>query len=129
MSYKLERYKSDNNGTFGRLWDSTGQFLCYTCELPWRNNQHSISCIPVGTYSVSHYNSPNHPNTWELIVPNRSNILIHNGNTENDSQGCILVGNAIGIVNGLPAVLNSVMTLDMLRTKLPSNFTLEITNV
>lgn len=125
--YTLTRYQSADTGTFGKLTDDNSGFLCYTCELPWYNNMPGKSCIPTGTYAVVKHNSAEHPDTWELLnVPNRVGILIHNGNTEHDSEGCIIVGNPTGIIEGLPAVLHSVDTLNMLRKTLPQSFTLII---
>lgn len=125
--YFLKRTLFDPKGTFGILTDVAGKKLCLTCELPWLDNQVGKSCIPVGTYQVVWHNSPDHPDTWELMnVPDRTGILIHNGNDENDSEGCILVGDTLGSVNGLPAVLNSGATLTKLRQALPSQFTLTI---
>jgi len=41
-------------------------------------------------------------------VPERSGILIHNGNLVEHSLGCILIGTRPGKMMGQPAVLNSV---------------------
>jgi len=44
-------------------------------------------------------------------VPNFKYILIHTGNSHNDTMGCLLVGSAISLsVNGSRNVLNSVTT-------------------
>lgn len=125
---KLARFRSDSNGTFGTLSDDTGQKICYTCERPWDDNKPDTSCIPKGIYNCIPHNSSSHPDTWEITgVPNRSEILIHNGNINTQSSGCVLVGDSLGKINGMPAVLNSVSTLEMLRSVLPSNFQLTIT--
>lgn len=122
----LDRFKSDANGTFGMLMDDDIQ-LCFTCELPWTNNERDTSCIPVGMYQCINFSSLSHPNVWAITnVPNRSGILIHSGNTETDSKGCILVGDKLGTVNGLPGVLNSKLTMDMLKSKLPDIFEITI---
>lgn len=129
MQITLNRFRSDDQGTFGMLTQD-GATLCFTCELPWKDNEAEISCIPPGSYSCSAYSSQNHPNVWTIEnVPNRSGILIHNGNTENDSKGCIIVGDKLGNINGLPAVLDSNNTLDMLRSVLSDSFTLTINGV
>src|ERR1700743_2206922 len=103
MIYTLTREQEGPNGTIGELTDEYGNRLCYTCELPWLNNAPQQSCIPTGTYLVVPHNSIAHPNVWELEnVPGRSGILIHNGNTENDSKGCIIVGDSVGEIDNLP---------------------------
>lgn len=126
-TYTLNRKPSTPLGTFGQLMDGRGNPLCLTCELPWNDNHPQTSCIPAGTYKVIRHNSPDHPDTWEVMnVPGRSAILIHNGNTKLDSRGCILVGDKFGTVNDYPAVLNSVATMQRLRAILPSDFVLTI---
>jgi hypothetical protein len=128
-AYTLVREPSANNGTLGELLDPSDTHICYTCELPWLNNTPDQSCIPCGTYTCVPHNSQEHPNVWELAnVPGRSGVLIHNGNTEKDSLGCIIVGSVKGTLNGLPAVLNSDVTLNALRQKLPQQFSLVIQN-
>jgi len=126
--YTLNREASSNHGTLGEILDPGGSHVCYTIERPWLNNDSGTSCIPTGTYTCAPHNSAAHPNVWELEnVPGRTAILIHNGNTENDSLGCIIVGSSQGTLNGLPAVLGSKAMLDLLRQKLPSSFVLTIT--
>lgn len=128
ISYFLTRQTSMPEGTFGQISDQNGEIICYTCELAWHDNEPQKSCIPIGTYNVIPHNSPSHPGTWEIVdVPERSAILIHNGNTENDSLGCILVGDSFGTIGGYPAVLNSNATLQKLRSIFPATgFTLTI---
>jgi Family of unknown function (DUF5675) len=122
----LDRFKSDQNGTFGTL-SLNGIQIAYTCELPWKNNQPNISCIPAGTYNCINYSSPKFPDVWQICnVPDRGSILIHNGNEIDDLHGCICVGDSLGTVNDLPAVLNSVKTLTALKSQLPDIFTLVI---
>lgn len=125
----LDRFKSDENGTFGMLVkEGDSEPLCFTCELPWLDNHPQTSCIPIGMYQCMAYTSAKHPQAWAVAnVPNRSGILIHTGNTEYDSKGCILVGDKLGTINGLPAVLNSKMTMAMLKSKLEDIFELQIT--
>lgn len=67
------------------------QQLCYTIELPWKNNQPQISCIPEGSYWISKRYSPRFE--WHLHVqdvPERSMILIHPANhAMKELRGCI----------------------------------------
>ena len=37
--------------TLGNLYYND-ELICYTIELPWKNNQKSISCIPPGLYKL-----------------------------------------------------------------------------
>ena len=128
--YYLNRFKSDDNGTFGRLVDDTGKRLCYTVELPWHDNLPDISCIPEGVYEVKAYNSPKHGEVWMVQdVPDRSEIEIHCANNIKDLLGCIGLGDALGNINGLPSVMNSNITFTMLLSVLPQSFELTIRSI
>lgn len=121
--YKIIREASSSIGTRGELVDSAGNHLCYTLELPWKDNQRNISCIPKGTYGVVRHNGTKYKNVWRLLdVPNRSGILIHAGNTKADIQGCILVG----LREYSQGVLDSRLAIDKLRSEFPETFALEI---
>lgn len=123
----LKRSTSGPEGTFGVLYTDDGTKLCITCEEPWNNNDSGKSCIPKGTYPCIRHNSPKFPHTWEVTnVPGREAILIHNGNNINDTHGCILVGEYMGEVDGLPSVMESKKTLAMLNTVLPETFDLTV---
>lgn len=77
-------------GTNGTLFCSD-HFLCHTIELPWKNNQTTISCIPEGTYEVVPRFSKKFNN--HLLIKNvdkRSFILIHPANDAlKELKGCI----------------------------------------
>lgn len=127
MVITLKREAYGVNGTFGELIDDTGEHLCYTLERPWENNEPDKSCIPSGKYNCINYSSPKFPDVWQILdVPGRSDILIHNGNTEVNTEGCVLVGDRKGIMDGLPAVFDSVKTLKMLKSILPDMFEINI---
>lgn len=78
------------NGTNGTLW-TNHELLSSTIELPWRDNQHKISCIPEGRYELAKRFSPRL--RWHILikdVPERDLILMHPFNdAEKESQGCI----------------------------------------
>ena len=75
-------------------------FECVTLELPYEHNMTSVSCVPKGSYDVTHRYSCKYKN--HLIVndvPNRRYILIHYGNFHTDTRGCILVGSRFAQIN------------------------------
>ncbi len=92
---KLLRIADTGEVTYGVLIGSDGVPFAVTLEESWQQNQHNISCIPVGTYTCKRFHSVKHPNTFEITgVPNRQAILFHVGNSDPDTLGCVLVGEA-----------------------------------
>ena len=88
-----------------------------TLELPWKENQQNISCIPAGYYVAQYRKSPSNGDVIELKdVPSRSFIQIHSGNYTSQIAGCILVGDSIVDLNGdgVLDVANSKNTLKRL---------------
>lgn len=79
-------------------------------ERPWRGNQRGVSCIPAGNYlclrcrvspDYDFKDSPNFGDTYQVHnVPGRSQILFHKGNINDDTHGCILVGEQFEPVRG-----------------------------
>ncbi len=122
----LTRHNKSENGTFGALAEKN-EPICVTCELPWKDNQNKISCIPVGTYKVTPFNSPSKGDVYLVNdVPNRDMIEIHIGNTIKDILGCIAVGMTFGKLGYMPAVLQSKDALALLKKKYPEGFMLEV---
>lgn len=114
------RSLSDDQGTIGVLSIPDKSFSCYTNELPWKDNQRNISCVPRGEYLVKIRQSPKYGTIFHLTdVDGRSYILIHAGNYagdivkgyRSDTQGCLLVGHKVGVLAGQRVVLNSRTTL------------------
>ena len=103
-----------DESTIGELF-LNGERFCDTLELPYRDNQTSISCIPIGQYKVR-LRLPRESATRYYIhllvqdVKDRSHILFHRGNTAKDSRGCILVGQG----TQQDIVYNSTLALDLL---------------
>lgn len=79
------------NGTNGLFYDPAGELLCYTIELPWRNNRVRESCIPEGTYQLTKRYSQKFKHHIHLEdVLDRSLILIHPANNAGtELLGCI----------------------------------------
>lgn len=102
MRLILTRYFSNEEITLGFLRvEYSQEILCYTLELPWRNNKPSISCVPEGIYDVTFLEksySGKFKNCYWITNPpeGRSGILMHCGNTTADTSGCILVGKLAG---------------------------------
>ena len=71
-----------------------GEHFCFTLEDPWINNRVGQSCIPVGSYRVVLTESARFGRPMPLLldVPGRVAIRIHPGNTDQDTEGCLLVG-------------------------------------
>ena len=125
----LTRAITSPQGTFGIL-SVNGFPICNTCELPWDDNKDDTSCVPPGAYQCFLHNGSRWQDVWELQnVSNRTAILIHTGNTIKDTDGCIIVGNGFSEINNLPALTDSVLTLNHLRAILPDSFTLTIKGV
>lgn len=91
MDGLLARTKKTEHSITGSL--SIGGQKFTTLELPWRDNQKMISCIPVGVYKCTKKHSPSRGLVYSVLdVPDREHILIHVGNYPKDTNGCILVG-------------------------------------
>ena len=91
-------------------------FSCKTLELPYRDNERSISSIPEGKYFLKYEYSPKFKrHLWSVKnVPDRSGIRIHVGNYHTQINGCILLGkNFIDINNdGVLDITESSKTIN-----------------
>ena len=103
----IERFAYTPMGVFGRCYIA-GQEL-FTVERPWLNNERSISCIPEGAYTCvpRFYNKGGYGSIEITNVPNRTNVLIHKGNTMHDLAGCIAIASKLGNVHGIWGGINS----------------------
>lgn len=93
MDFHVVRDHLEREGpTMGYL--TAGSLTFRTLERPWLDNERATSCIPPGTYQCkllwSNHFGRNMPHL--LDVPDRAEIMIHNGNTVKDTTGCIIVG-------------------------------------
>lgn len=98
MKLKVERLWKKPGYTVGRLYVD-GKFFCSTLEDTVRdlNRERKVpgkTAIPYGEYKVVFNWSPKFGRNLPrlLNVPAFEGILIHPGNTADDSSGCILVG-------------------------------------
>lgn len=79
-----------SSGTNGIL-SFDGKEICKTIELPWKDNQRGISCIPEGSYRIRKRFSEKFKWHLEVMnVRNRDFILFHPANNAlKELQGCI----------------------------------------
>jgi hypothetical protein len=100
----IDRIEEDDFQTLGELEMYVGSelvFECKTLELPWGDNVPYVSRIPENHYEAVKHLSPKFGETiWIKDVPNRSEILIHKGNYNKDTLGCILLGKAFVDIDG-----------------------------
>ncbi len=111
---KLQRDSVIDGATQGQMVDDDGSHLWFTLEHEWVDENGDglgdtgVSRIPAGSYTCERFHSEKHPNTFQVMnVPGRTAILIHSGNTTDQTEGCILIGKGRGHLNGKPAVLQS----------------------
>ena len=96
----LKRIAKKADYTIGRLEDETGNRICDTLEPTWRDYKGGElkvpkkSAVPEGTYPVVITKSKKFGKYLPLLVgvPGFEGIRIHSGNTNKDTEGCILVG-------------------------------------
>jgi hypothetical protein len=106
--------------TLGKI-SLDGEFFAYVLENPWLDNKRMVSCIPAGYYRLEPHVSPKYGNCYALFGKNvgiddeeRTHILIHSGNIEKHTHGCLLLGSSVGCLDGQVAVLNSRNTVKRL---------------
>lgn len=111
MKLEVLRYSSQNETTLGMFFDITDvrKFLCYTLEDECRTvKKYGETRIPAGTYKmqlrneggfhgryIKKFGIPFHKGMLEVKdVPGFNYILIHIGNRDDNTDGCLLVGDS-----------------------------------
>jgi len=108
MKLEVLRFSSQKDSTNGILVDVTKdrKFLAYTLEDEHREEKvMSETRVPAGTYKITlrtvggfhgryskKYGEMHKGMLWVRNVPNFEYILIHTGNTDEHTAGCLLVG-------------------------------------
>jgi hypothetical protein len=118
MKLHLERQTLTDASTIGSL-SIDGVFECYTLEDVVRDpgvKIHGATAIPYGEYTVTidHSTRFNRMMPHVLNVPDFEGIRIHPGNTDADTEGCIL----LGTVKGTNKILNSKIAFNAFFPKL-----------
>lgn len=124
------RFKETDECTYG-VMHVNGFPRFVTLELPWRNNERNVSCIPVGSYECSQFRSRKYGSTIRVnSVPERSGIIFHVGNFPEDTRGCVLVGTGFSTYRG-SAIIESKRAMENFREMLRSekNINLTVWNV
>lgn len=105
MELKVLRYNSESDYTDGLLFIN-GKFECYTLEDEFRTEKKwGETRIPDGKYEITlrttggfhgryekKFGSLHKGMLWVRDVPGFEYILIHIGNDDDDTAGCLLVG-------------------------------------
>lgn len=113
MKLRLERLTSDGDSTLGIL-SQDGRFVCFTLEDEFRTQKVAGETrIPAGTYDVelrdecgltqkyaSRYPGIHRGMLWLRDVDGFEYIYIHVGNRDEDTEGCILVGDTAVATRG-----------------------------
>ena len=108
MKLQVLRISSEKDSTSGLLFDVTNgrKFLCYTLEDEYREEKiMGETRIPAGNYEVvlrkaggfhnkyvKRYGEMHRGMLHIINVPGFEYILIHTGNTDEHTAGCLLVG-------------------------------------
>ncbi len=100
----LQRKWCVKDATIGELFIDT-TFECYTLEDVVRSAGQKVqdaTAIPTGTYHVVlDWSKRFQKNMFHILdVPGFEGIRIHSGNTAEDTDGCLLVGQTIDLDNG-----------------------------
>jgi len=103
---RFSKQKDSTNGIIFNISNGKRVFLCYTLEDESRTEKvYGETCIPEGEYSIGLRTVGGHHTKYSkrfadihegmlhvLDVPNFRYILIHCGNTDDDTAGCLLLG-------------------------------------
>ena len=109
MKLEVIRFNKGKDSTNGLLFDITNErrkFLCYTLEDESRKEKvYGETCIPEGEYNIGFRTVGGYHAKYSkrfadihkgmlhvLDVPGFEYILLHCGNTDEDTAGCLLLG-------------------------------------
>lgn len=108
MEIEVKRFSDNKEASVGVMLID-GKFACFTLEDEERFvKKMKETRIPEGTYDIVFRTEGGHHERYKtkfsdihkgmlhiINVPNFTHILIHIGNTEKDTDGCLLVGDII----------------------------------
>lgn len=125
--FVLQRGKPDADRTMGE-WRYNGALWYYTIEPGDGPADAEHPRIPAGHYVAFPFewqpgSTADFPRTWQLEGPGlhrprkRTAILVHWGNLDENTKGCIVIGLSRGTLKGEPAVLDSKAAVVDLRKR------------
>lgn len=120
MKITTEKFELGNTYMISKLYVN-GVYQCYIMEDDLDEvKEHGKTAIPRGVYDViiTMSNRFKKPLPLLLKVPNYEGVRIHPGNTELNTEGCLLPGLHLGYLGGLRAVTNSREAFEMLFKKI-----------
>jgi len=131
MKLIINRLSQDYAQTIGELLlIGIGEIRRFcSVELPWKENQRSISCIPAGRYKAE---KEIHGRFGKCIrvhsVPGRSGILIHSANHFHQLEGCIAPGKGFFDIDadGHVDVTKSRLAMDQIYDQIDDVFVFEL---
>lgn len=118
MELKLIRDIFLPTRTLGILYVD-GKHECFICEDAVRDSKiKGVTAIPEGRYEIIINMSPRFKRELPLLlnVPNYEGVRIHSGNTESDTEGCLLPGktrNSNGVFSSVIATNNLILKIRM----------------
>jgi len=112
MDCTLTRSEFRIDGIFGIMLDDNGRQIAVTLEHAFANGAAWYPKLPDGIYSCQRYHSPKFGyDVFQIMnVPNATYIEIHIGNFNDDSNGCVLLGDSVSPANGAWAITSSKIT-------------------
>lgn len=118
MDLTLKREEFTSQGIFGTLYDKDGNEIAVTLEhaYPSEGDVKWAPKVPAGSYTCLRSEHRLHKmlhdfETFQVMdVSGHDGILIHPGNYNVSSQGCILVGLKVAQVRGQKMITNSQVT-------------------
>lgn len=107
---RLIRLEKTTDGILGVL--VIDEFIqCFTIE-------RDDTFLKRGQYDCQRFHGAKYADTFEIYVPGHTAVLFHPGNTEDDSKGCVLVGQKVGYVSGKRAVLESRIAFEQFMARM-----------
>jgi len=111
----LKRFYRDIDRCLGVWTMDELEWPLFTLEPSWKENKLDISCIPTMVYILWPFDSPQHGKCFVIKdVPKRTVIEVHVGNWVKQTEGCILIGQGIGQLNGEIGITDSTNALHLL---------------